>query len=61
MAVELRNVLKTDLALDGGLPATLVFDYPTVDGIAHYLAREVLGFEADAALSAPPRPRPAAY
>ncbi len=46
MAVEIRNVLKSDLALEGGLPATLVFDYPTVDGIAHYLAREVLGLEA---------------
>jgi acyl transferase domain-containing protein/NADPH:quinone reductase-like Zn-dependent oxidoreductase len=46
MAVELRNLLKSDLALDGGLPATLVFDYPTVDGIAHFLARDVLGLEA---------------
>jgi hypothetical protein len=56
MAVELRNVLKTDLELNGGLPATLVFDYPTVDGIAHYLAREVLGFEraaGPASVSAP--------
>ena len=43
MAVELRNVLKTDLALDGGLPATLVFDHPTVDAIAIYLAGPVLG------------------
>ena len=58
MAVELRNVLKTDLGLDGGLPATLVFDYPTVDGIAHYLAREVLGFEADAALVVASAPAP---
>ena len=48
MAVELRNVLKSDLGLDGGLPATLVFDYPTVDGIAHFLARDVLGLAAPA-------------
>jgi polyketide synthase 12/myxalamid-type polyketide synthase MxaB len=48
MAVELRNVLKSDLSLDGGLPATLVFDYPTVDGIADYLVREVLGLEGTA-------------
>ncbi|HJR00338.1 MAG TPA: acyl carrier protein, partial [Methylomirabilota bacterium] len=53
MAVELRNVLKSDLALEGGLPATLVFDYPTVDGIAHFLAREVLGLETPAATAAP--------
>lgn len=58
MAVELRNVLKGDLALDGGLPATLVFDYPTVDGIAGYLARDVLGLEgADSPVAmAPPPP-----
>jgi acyl carrier protein len=48
MAVELRNVLKSDLGLDGGLPATLVFDYPTVDGIAHFLARDVLGLAGSA-------------
>jgi polyketide synthase 12/myxalamid-type polyketide synthase MxaB len=56
MAVELRNVLKSDLALDGGLPATLVFDYPTVDGIAHFLARDVLGLEAPAPAAAEPAP-----
>jgi polyketide synthase 12/myxalamid-type polyketide synthase MxaB len=43
MAVELRNVLKADLALEGGLPATLVFDYPTVDAIANYLVETALG------------------
>jgi acyl carrier protein len=52
MAVELRNVLKSDLALDGGLPATLVFDYPTVDGIAHFLARDVLGLETPSSAAA---------
>ena len=42
MAVELRNGLKADLRLDGGLPATLVFDHPTVEAIAEYLDQEVL-------------------
>jgi polyketide synthase 12/myxalamid-type polyketide synthase MxaB len=56
MAVELRNVLKSDLALDGGLPATLVFDYPTVDGIAHFVARDVLGLEVPAPTAAEPAP-----
>jgi hypothetical protein len=42
MAVELRNGLKADLRLDGGLPATLVFDHPTVDAIATYLDEEML-------------------
>jgi NADPH:quinone reductase-like Zn-dependent oxidoreductase/NAD(P)-dependent dehydrogenase (short-subunit alcohol dehydrogenase family)/acyl carrier protein len=46
MAVELRNVLKADLALEGGLPATLVFDYPTVEAIAVYLGQTVLGLPA---------------
>jgi acyl carrier protein len=37
MAVELRN----SLARSGGqpLPATLLFDYPTIDALASYLAR----------------------
>ena len=43
MAVELRNLLKTDLELGVPLPATLVFDHPTVEAIAEYLVRDVLG------------------
>ncbi len=38
MAVELRNVLKDGLALEQKLPATLVFDHPTVAAIAMSLA-----------------------
>jgi acyl carrier protein len=42
MAVELRNLLGTGLALKRKLPATLVFDYPTLEALADYVAREVL-------------------
>ncbi len=37
MAVELRNVLKQWLELDQKLPATLVFDHPTIEALAVYL------------------------
>jgi acyl carrier protein len=43
MAVELRNRLATGLGLGRSLPATLMFDYPTIDAIAAYLERDVLG------------------
>jgi hypothetical protein len=49
MAVELSN----SLVRSGGqvLPATLLFDYPTLDTLATYLAR-VWGFEAGDAVGA---------
>ena len=40
MAVELRNLLRSDLELDQPLPATLVFDHPTVEAMTRYLGRE---------------------
>jgi acyl transferase domain-containing protein/NADPH:quinone reductase-like Zn-dependent oxidoreductase/acyl carrier protein len=43
MAVELRNGLSN--ALGCSLPATLLFDYPTVEALAGYLNRNVLGLE----------------
>jgi polyketide synthase 12/myxalamid-type polyketide synthase MxaB len=49
MAVELRNRLTASLDLDRGLPATLVFDYPTISAIAHYVLRDVLQVTAAAA------------
>jgi NADPH:quinone reductase-like Zn-dependent oxidoreductase/acyl carrier protein len=52
MSVELRNALTRSLGRS--LPVTLLFDYPTLGGLAEYLAR-VLELEADAA----PRARPA--
>ena len=41
MAVELRNVLRVGLDLKRTLPATLVFDYPTVGAIADYLMTQI--------------------
>lgn len=48
MAVELRNLLGTSINLQRRLPATLVFDYPTVTAITGYLAAEALPAEAPA-------------
>jgi acyl carrier protein len=49
LAVELRNTLAT--ALGKPLPATLLFDYPSIDALTDYLLVEVLGFgEARAAV-----------
>jgi SAM-dependent methyltransferase len=52
MAVELRNRLASGLGLEEPLPATLVFDHPTVEAIARYLGEDVL------ALAAPEAPAP---
>jgi acyl transferase domain-containing protein/SAM-dependent methyltransferase/acyl carrier protein len=43
MAVELRNDLEVGLGLQGELPATLMFDYPTIEGIAGYVAQRLAG------------------
>src|SRR5690606_41124195 len=54
MAVELRNRLSSGLGLKRALPATLVFDYPTVGAIATYLAQETLGLQKPQATPEPP-------
>jgi len=41
MAVQLRNQLGTGLGLDKPLPATLMFDYPTIDALATHLLGRV--------------------
>jgi acyl transferase domain-containing protein/SAM-dependent methyltransferase len=40
MAVELRNSLGQGLRLARPLPATLMFDHPTIEAVAKFLARE---------------------
>jgi SAM-dependent methyltransferase/acyl carrier protein len=42
MAVELRNELETGLGLDHKLPATLVFNYPTIATLATFLEEQLL-------------------
>ncbi len=46
MAVELRNGLGRELAVK--LPATLIFDYPTVDDLSGFLLRELTGSHSSA-------------
>jgi hypothetical protein len=61
MAVELRNVLRRDLALERPLPATLIFEHPTAEAVAGFLEREWLTMngQEDGPCEIP-RPRPAA-
>jgi acyl transferase domain-containing protein len=51
MAVDLRNRLFA--ALGRSLPPTLVFDYPSIDALAGYLARETAQAPAPRAAAAP--------
>ena len=53
MAVELRNTLSRELDLTRPLPATLIFDYPTAEAIADYLASRVLSSEQLPATESP--------
>jgi acyl carrier protein len=43
MAIELKNVLQSQLGKP--LPSTIIFEYPTVDALTNYLARDVLALE----------------
>ena len=44
MSVQLRNALSN--SLEAKLPATLLFDYPTVEALADYLTKTVLSAAA---------------
>ena len=52
LAVELRNVLSNGLGLPRRLPATLLFDYPSVAAITDYLASELLPAEEQSVVPA---------
>ncbi|MEP7209607.1 MAG: SDR family NAD(P)-dependent oxidoreductase [Alphaproteobacteria bacterium] len=43
MAVDLRNRLGAGLGVGRSLPATLVFDHPTIEALATYLTRSLFG------------------
>jgi len=54
MAVDLRNRLNRGLGQKRSLPATLVFDHPTLDALARHLAALIAPAPAAAAPAAPP-------
>jgi len=58
MALELRSRLAVGLGRPGGLPATLVFEHPTIAAVARYVVREAVGAEASPE-SRPGEPREA--
>jgi hypothetical protein len=47
MALEFRTRLGSALALESVLPATLVFDHPTIERLATHLADDILKLRAD--------------
>lgn len=54
MAVDLRNRLGAGLGMGRSLPATLVFDHPTIEALARYLARSLPGVEESSSLNEAP-------
>jgi len=51
MAVQLRNQLGASLGLDKPLPATLMFDYPTIDALASHLLGRLAPPESPASVA----------
>jgi len=61
MAVEIRNDLTAMLSLERRLPATLIFDYPTIEAIARHLEHDAMQLPPDRGeAAADVRPDPAA-
>jgi acyl carrier protein len=54
MAVQIRARLGKALRLERPLPATLVFDHPTIDALSRYVETEILGFHEPTSTAAPP-------
>ena len=52
MAVEMRNALAE--AVGRRLPATLLFDYPSVARLADYFAEDLFGWHAEDTNEVPP-------
>jgi acyl transferase domain-containing protein/SAM-dependent methyltransferase len=53
MAVQLRNLLESGLGLNGLLPATLMFDYPTIASISAFLLTCTSSCEGSSAAPSP--------
>ena len=47
LAVELRNLIATRLGLERGLPATTLFDYPTIELLTDHLLADVFRLSTD--------------
>jgi acyl transferase domain-containing protein/SAM-dependent methyltransferase len=58
MAIQLRNLLESGLGLDRSLPATLMFDYPTIASISAYLLGCISGQGTSAVLPETAEVRP---
>ncbi|MEP6491994.1 MAG: SDR family oxidoreductase [bacterium] len=44
MAVELRNLMKTEFGLQRAVPATIVFDHPTLHALTEYVGSTIFGW-----------------
>ena len=58
MAIQLRNLIENGVGLGRTLPATLMFDYPTIEAITNFLLPRLVTESGSAAVvdKAPPAP-----
>jgi acyl transferase domain-containing protein/SAM-dependent methyltransferase len=59
MAVQLRNLLESGLGMERSLPATLMFDYPTIASISALLVESTSGKDPSTVPSPPIENQPA--